>query len=456
MTPSPTFLALDLGTTSLKGAVLEPDRMRLAHEVSAPFPAPVAGLPPGWVEVEPRAILAAARDLLDQLWPHAPHCAGLLLCGQMGGLVLTNAHGQPLTRYLSWRDQRLQDSPDYDEFRQRLTHDHRRQLGQEVRPATALSYLYWLAQRQLLPTGAIAASLPDFVAAHLCAAAPTAHPTLAAGTLNLETGDWHHAAFAALGLEAVRWPRLSEVTAPIGQVEIGGASIPCHPPVGDQQCALLGAGLAPGELSLNISTGAQASRLTPTLQLGDYQTRPYFDGACLNTVTHLPAGRALNALLEVLNELPAAQGKPLDDPWPYLEQAAAAVPATDLRVSLAFFTGAGGALTNLHAGNLTLGHLFRAAFEHLAENYHAAAQRLWPAQDWQSLVLSGGLAQRSALLRSLITHRLGDAARIAATPEATLHGLLALALVLTQRAPTAQAAAEQLRLSTPLSPGDPP
>jgi hypothetical protein len=65
------------------------------------------------------------------------------------------------------------------------------------------------------------------------------------------------------------------------------------------------------ELSVNISAGAQASLLTSRFQPGGYQTRPYFDGLYLNTVTHIPAGRSLGILLDLLCELAKAQQSPV-------------------------------------------------------------------------------------------------------------------------------------------------
>ncbi len=443
---APTFLALDLGTSSIKGAVLHLDPPRIEHIQQHPFPAPLPGLPPQWVEIDPAAIVAEVRAVLETLLPHAPHCAGLLLTGQMGGLVLASETGQPLSNYLSWRDQRLTlppasgGLPYYDRLLQRLRPSHRRQLGHELRPGTTLSFIFWLAQEgRLPPDGAFAASLPDFVAAHLCDAAPVADPTLAAGLLNLETGDWHHEAFTRLGLRTVRWPSLAPYSQPVGNVSLAGQTFLVYAPVGDHPCALLGAGLAPGELSLNISTGSQVGLLTPAFQGGDYQTRPYFGGQFLNTITHLPAGRALNVLLGLLNELPVAQGHPLADPWDYLHAAAEAASDTDLQVDLAFFptpAGGQGAITNIREGAFTLGHLFRAAFRAMAANYHTAAQRLSPQRAWSTLVFSGGLAQKLPLLRTFILEQMPGPHRLSPVTEDTLTGLLALALVIAARAPT--------------------
>ena len=67
--------------------------------------------------------------------------------------------------------------------------------------------------------------------------------------------------------------------------------------------AILGALLQRDELSLNISTGSQVSLLKPKVEFGNFQTRPFFDGRFSITITHIPAGRALNALVKLLSEL---------------------------------------------------------------------------------------------------------------------------------------------------------
>jgi hypothetical protein len=218
--------------------------------------------------------------------------------------------------------------------------------------------------------------------------------------------------------------------------------------VGDHQCALAGAFLGPRELSLNIATGSQVSLLTPQLQLGDYQTRPFFDGQFLNTITHIPAGRSLNVLLGLLAELAAAEGLQLGDPWTTIQQAVAGVAGTDLAVDLAFFpgpVGERGAIANIREGNLTLGDLFYAAFSNMADNYHTCALQLAPNRDWQTLVFSGGLAQKLERLREMILARLPGPYRLCTSTEDTLLGLLVLALVVSGRAPTVAAAIETVR-----------
>lgn len=454
-----TLLALDLGTSSIKGAVLDMDGLRIAHIQHLPFPEPISGLPDLCCEIDVAQILAATRRLIASLLPHAPGCVGIVTCGQMGGLVLTAPDGTPRSNYISWRDQRLlMPHPSgagtvWDHFLSHITPLDRRLLGNELRPGLTLSFLFWLAAHGQLPDGpVIAAALPDFVLANLCGTRPATGLTNACGAVDVESGGWHHDLFARLGLARVGWPDLRDTSQVIGIARIGDASLPCYAPAGDHQTSLAGTLLEPGELSLNISTGSQASLLTRALQHGACQVRPYFDGLYLNTITHIPAGRALNVLLGLLGELPAAQQTPLADPWSYIAQAVAATPDTDLAIDLAFFPGPlgeRGAIANIHEGNFRVGHLFRAAYRAMAANFLACAERLSPERAWSRIVFSGGLPQHQPVLRDLIVARFNCGYRMSASSEDALVGLLALAQVALGHAPSVQAAIGRLALAQP-------
>ena len=80
-----SFIAIDLGTSFIKGAVLDLDHLRLSHIQRAPFPDPLPGLPPLHKEFSPQAVLAAARQVFQALLPFAGDCEGLVMCSQMHG-----------------------------------------------------------------------------------------------------------------------------------------------------------------------------------------------------------------------------------------------------------------------------------------------------------------------------------------------------------------------------------
>src|SRR5262249_34893560 len=151
------------------------------------------------------------------------------------------------------------------------------------------------------------------------------------------------------------------------------------------------------ELSLNISTGSQVSRRVATFEPGDYQSRKYFFGDYLDTVTHIPAGRSLNVLVDLLTELARAEGVLLADPWKTIQRKVEEVPQTDLEVDLAFFrspVGDHGCIDQITTENLHVGALFLAAYRSLADNYVRLAERFLKT-DWQAVVLSGGLTKNA-------------------------------------------------------------
>lgn len=451
-----SFLGIDLGTSFIKGAVLNLAARRLEHVRRTPFPEPVATGDPLRCEYDPQQILTAVRSLICELALHAPDCKGIVMCSQMHGLVLMNDRREAASKCVTWRDQRaLAPHPSgsgsyFDAIVRHANPGLRRQLGQELEPSRPICFLYWLAEQGHLSQGLIPASLPDFVLAVLCSSDPGVEATNASayGAFNLETSDWHHQLIRELGLDHLTWPRIRKQGEVVGHLKIAGTSVPCYAPVGDAQAALAGALLNPDELSLNIATGAQVSRLTNELRLGDYQTRPFLDGKFINTFSYPPAGRSLDVLAGLLTELAASQKVHREDPWAYFAQAASQVDHTDLEVDLHFFSspeGDRGRISNIHAHNLTIGHLFRAALTNMAESYYSCAVRLWPDKLWKNLLLSGGLACKLEVLRAAIQTRFKTTCRVAPFSEDTLFGLLILASVFSGEAKSVEAITGELR-----------
>lgn len=431
------FIGVDIGSTSIKAGVLDLAAGAVRDVRSRPFPNQLPGLPPAWFEVDADAVVRTTGELLAEVATAAADCRGVVACSQMGGLVLADDAGQSVSRYFSWRDQRtLEPHPTtgrvfVDELTHRATADDLERLGREIKPGSAAALLFWLSERKALPPAASAAvGLGEYVLARLCHAAPRSEPTSALGVLDLAQRDWHHPWFTRLGFGHVRWPTLCRADECIGEITLDGRSVPCYPAIGDQQAALLGAGVEEGELSINISTGSQVALVTRKFLPGDYQTRPYFDGRFLNTVTHLPAGRSLEALVNLLCELPRSEGYELREPWTAVTRAIERTPASGLDVSLAFFASAvgdRGYIRDIRLEELNVGSLFRAAFRHMADNYLAAAHRLSPTSDWRRLVLSGSLAKRLPALVAMISERFARPYRTVDAPEETLAGLLRLA-----------------------------
>lgn len=433
------YLGIDLGTTSIKGAVLDLEQGQVGAIRQIPFPEPISTSQAHFVEFDPQAIIDATSSILTELLAEAPSAAALVMCGQMHGLTLMTERGKPLSNFVSWKDQRaLTAHPKgqgsyLDHMAARLGDDLRARTGNELRPGLATAYLFWLVENDFVPTAsARLGSVCDFVLAQLSGGPPRIDLTNAAafGALDLPRGHWSEEAIESLGLEIFQWPEIKPLDEPAYDFVFQGKHLRAYPPLGDHQCALSGIQLVPDELSINISTGSQVACLTKQAVFGDYQTRPFPGGLFLNTITHIPAGRALNLLIDLLTELPRSQGLSVGDPWAYITQQAEALADTNLRAQLAFYessVGSVGSLTNLTQETLSVGHLFRAAFTNMADHYRSCAKRIDSEETWSRLTLSGGLARKSSLLRGLIQERFNQPMRLVSTTEETLQGLLEIA-----------------------------
>jgi hypothetical protein len=80
-------LGIDIGSSSIKGAVLDLSSLTVMTPVARPFPSPIEGLRAGWVEIDPIAVIHAVDEVLSSLLDQAPDATWLGLSGQMGGLM---------------------------------------------------------------------------------------------------------------------------------------------------------------------------------------------------------------------------------------------------------------------------------------------------------------------------------------------------------------------------------
>ncbi len=437
------YLAIDLGSSFLKGAVLNLDRCRCESVVRVPTPARLPDMPAGHYELSPAALCEAISSLLDQLLEAAPDAEGLMMCTQMHGMVLVDDFGMARSNAITWQDQR--GAPYVEWLLDRLPPSLIADLGNELRPGVPITTLACLNAEGCLPSQDLqVVSLPDFVLAQFSGQRAIVDPTNAAsyGLFNVRTGVWSEQALAAADLERFRMPKVvtgDEALQPCYRFSHRGKILNCPAPVGDHQCALLGSLLREDELSVNASTGSQISVLSRDFQVGPHQVRPFFDGRFLHAVTHIPAGRALNVLMGLLTELPNREESPLADPWKLVQYAVDEIPDTDLTVDLSFFNNGRrsqhGSLTNIREDNLTVGHLFRAAFASMASDYQRHAASLPSISDgkeaanqWHRLVFSGGIAHKVPALRKMIENTFGIPSRLSPTEDDTLNGLLILAL----------------------------
>lgn len=409
-------LGLDFGGTYIKAGWLHSGR---AHDVQR---RPV----PGFIdtngrarELDPKAVLEAVQVLLSA----HPGAESVWIAGQMSCFTFVDRDGTALTPLVSWQDERVIDVTPLAE---RLGPATIRALGNELRPGLPIATL---SLTEAIPADISRrgqyTSLAGFIAGSLMGQwAPETHVTDAAasGMWDVVGDRWNDEAVSAAGLRPDQLPAGTWSCAPIGRTSSGAL---VHAPLGDQQASLLGAGLRPGALSMNIATGGQASAVSTSTQTpADVQLRPYLKGSFLHTITHLPAGRALTAVVRLLNH-----GDTSAKAWDWAARACAADHDWQVQKvhephwDLGFFSHEGGSLTNL-TGATTAAECMTAAVTEVAQAFIAAAHRLG---EFDRLIFSGGLVQKFEPLRQAIAAGLNRPAEVHTGDDATLDGLARLA-----------------------------
>lgn len=201
------YLGLDLGTSGLKGVVID-DAQKTVAEATAPL---IVSRPhEGWSEQSPADWIVAAETVLNAI-PARVRAAirGIGLSGQMHGAVLLDRTDDVLRPCILWNDTRAHEEAaalDADPTFRRLT-------GNIVFPGFTAPKLVWVKNHEPIVFGKVAKVLlpKDYLRLWLTGE-HVAEMSDAAGTSWLDTGkrDWSDELLAATGLDRGAMPRLVE------------------------------------------------------------------------------------------------------------------------------------------------------------------------------------------------------------------------------------------------------
>ncbi len=246
------YLGIDLGTSGLKAVVVDGEggvraETEVAYEVARPAP--------GRAEIAPQVWEDAVAQALAQLGEHPLTAVGV--AGQMHGVVLMDSGGNPCGPAILWPDRRAE--PVLDRWRD-LSQTQRARLANPLVPGMTGPILDWLQQHepQTLERAAAAVQPKDYVRHRLGGPIVTERSDASATLLwDVPADTWAVDVADALGVPA----HLLAQVVPSDQV-VGVARLPGNPALvagaGDTPAALLGSGgLAPGEVQVNLGSGAQ-------------------------------------------------------------------------------------------------------------------------------------------------------------------------------------------------------
>ena len=261
-------LGIDLGTGSVKAAVVDDDGSVLAkasrpYEVQAPQP--------GWAESDPERWWEQTLDAIGDV-TRGFDVDAVGLSGQMHGVVLTDEHGALIRPAILWADSRA--GVQAGRMRSALGDDRLAALGSAAVSGFAATSLAWVRQHEseAWHRTAHVQQPKDWLRTRLHGEAGT-DPSDASGTLlaDVALGAWDPTAVDWLGLEASALPTVRASTDIAGTIDIVGRSVPVAVGGADTACALAGLGVEPGQGFIAVGTGAQVVSVlaepTPDLTL---------------------------------------------------------------------------------------------------------------------------------------------------------------------------------------------
>jgi xylulokinase len=429
------LLGIDLGTSSVKAAVMEEDGSVKQVE-SAGYR--VESLAPGWAETSPDAWWEATRKAVSSLdRRYRRRLTAIGLAGQMHGLVLAREDGQAVRPAILWADGRSER--ELDRYR-RLSPRLRRVLANPPATGMAGPTLLWIKRNESsrYRDARWALQPKDWLRLKLTSEA-CSEPTDASATLlyDFVQDGWSQEILGELGIRSNLLPPLVASHQLVGHLRDGAAldlglesGLPVAAGAADTAASLVGHGLLkPGKVLLAIGTGAQLTsvrtqfRPDPTLRTHLYRTVE--EGKWYSMAAILNAGLALDwvrdlfqldwdALYRSAIQAPPGAGGVTFLPYLVGERA----PRSDSRAG-ACWSG-----VRLHHG---MEHLLRAALEGVAFAVRGTMERLEAAGISASeLHLAGGGTTDQAW-RQLLADVLGKRLVAAPSPAGAARGAALIA-----------------------------
>lgn len=255
-----TMLGIDLGTGSVKAAVLSDDGIVLG-KASRPYA--VQAPRPGWAESDPQEWLDATLDVVGQVLDATgatPTTVGF--SGQMHGVVLADERGRPLRPAILWADSRT--AREADRMARDLPDELMSRLGSRPVAGFAATTLAWLGAHEpdVLARASMVLQPKDWLRVALGGDVAT-EPSDASGTLlfDVAAGQWSPEAVAWVGVSPAVLPPVRASQAGAGVVRLVGREIPAAVGGADTACVVVGLGLGPGEGFTAVGSGSQTVRL---------------------------------------------------------------------------------------------------------------------------------------------------------------------------------------------------
>lgn len=432
------IIALDIGSSFLKSAVLDTESNTLVNKTRTPTPARLANKDASCFELDADLLYQGVLGLVDDQIEKEPAVKGILFSTQMHGFVITRGE-TAITPYVSWQDTRAErpgpDGSDLEKLQGLLGQEAIGSMGTRYKAGIAACSLYaYLQENTLDLSGAMFHTLGSYLiyrmsggkrhACHLTSAAST-------GFADAPKGCWNQRTIDIVGAKALRFPEIVSETEPLG--EYRGVSL--FADIGDHQASVYGSvdkieNIATSVV-ITLGTGGILCAPAKGFVKAEMEVRPFFEGNSLMTITRQPGGRAMDVVIDFYADVVekiTGQRVEKQTIWQAMWQEVK-MDTQALSVKPDFYIGQGeGAIQNIGKDNLTARNLFAAAMDGLAHAYAgsiAKMRALNPAID--RIVLCGGKLSKSEEMRKRIEAANGLPTAFSPKEDEALWGLCHIA-----------------------------
>ncbi|MFO1107192.1 MAG: FGGY family carbohydrate kinase [Amaricoccus sp.] len=434
----PLLLGVDVGTTNLKVAAVEPGgRVIAVARRSMVVHRPAPGAAEFDLDAVDRDLVAALAEVAAAVDAGRIAALGVVSIGE--SYVGLDAGGRRVTPCPTWYDRRTVRGRDRLGLSTAAWYDRTGMVDDDIYTVHRLAWLHD-TDAALARGVRLWLNVADYVTLRLSGAA-VAGPSLAArsGLADRATGDWSEATLAAAGIRRDRLPRLAPAATVAGglRAEVAArtglpAGIPVVNAGHDHPAAGVAVGLAaPGNAIDSTGTSESlktvlAAPLDFARSGGRFDCYPHALPGLWLLSAHVPSS---GGLIDWLTRLVAGAGRPAADAL--MAEAAASLPgAGGVRVE-PYLEGTGqpwnardrrGSIAGL-AATTTRGDLMRATLEALAAwlDLNVAAFEGLAGRRFGELILVGG-GSRAALSTTIKAAMLDRPIRLPAVAEAAAAG----------------------------------
>jgi sugar (pentulose or hexulose) kinase len=446
------YIGIDIGASFIKGALFELDQLKVTNIIKYSTPPSSLSSEDNQTavryEVNCDSYEKLVRKIISELLQIQGVIDGIVLSTQMHGMVLVDSHLKPLTPFIGWQDERMNEQSSknmtwLDILNKKLSKIDVTKMGIQFRSGLMGSTLFWLKENGLLKkyNHGKALFLGDYIAAKLTHGALVTHSTNACGSgvFNVKENCWDKKIINTLGLEESFLPEVVSTARKVGYFKIKNKKIPVFVSFGDMQVAIVGSLVGLGgekEFCINIGTGSQVSSVVERFNPGQYDIRSYFDDKYLRTITFIPAGRALNVMIKFIEDI----GKKIfnrkdEDVWEKLTKLVINKKENiDLKADISYFKNSisdqvTGSFSNITEKNFRIDNMFFSILERMTDNYYLAYKRLGNTKITDKIICAGGLGRKLTPLHLLMKNKFKRTILPAPFEEETLVGLFILSLV---------------------------